>query len=244
MKVEDLQRGLEKAGFSPGPIDGDLGRQTRSAIRAFQEANHLTADGIAGPRTLAVMQAQGLIPKEVGERETGMAGADPTPAKVEKDGTSQPKAKRLIHTIVVHCTATPEGREFTRAQIDAMHKARGFNKIGYHRLVHLDGSVSIGRFDEEVGAHVAGYNSGTLGFSYVGGLGPNGKAKDTRTPEQKAALTRIISAAVQRYPIRAIVGHRDLSPDRDHDGVVEPWEWVKQCPCFNAVPEYGHLVRR
>jgi N-acetylmuramoyl-L-alanine amidase len=43
--------------------------------------------------------------------------------------------------------------------------------------------------------------------------------------------------------LRAVVGHRDLSPDLDHDGVVEPHEWVKQCPCFDAIPEYGALLK-
>jgi N-acetylmuramoyl-L-alanine amidase len=152
---------------------------------------------------------------------------------------------RPIHTLVWHCTATPEGREFTRAEIDAMHRARGFAKIGYHRLVHLDGSVSIGRLDSDVGAHVAGHNTGTLGFSYVGGLNAAGKPADTRTPAQKATMERLTRETLAAYPaIKAVVGHRDLSPDSDGDGQVEPHEWVKICPCFDAIPEYRHLLGR
>ena len=152
-------------------------------------------------------------------------------------------ASRRIHTLVWHCTATPEGKEFTRAQIVAMHKARGFKTIGYHMLIHLDGSTSPGRPESEIGAHVAGHNLGTLGYSYIGGLDKKGKAKDTRTPAQKVTMSRVTKDAAAKYKLRAVVGHRDLSPDLDHDGLVEPHEWVKMCPCFNAVPEYAGLLK-
>jgi N-acetylmuramoyl-L-alanine amidase len=149
---------------------------------------------------------------------------------------------RRIHTLVWHCTATPEGKDYTRAQIKAMHVARGFRDIGYHKIIHLDGKVSPGRPESEIGAHVAGHNLGTLGYSYIGGLDKKGKAKDTRTPAQKAAMIKLTKEAISRYKLRAVLGHRDLSPDLDHDGMVEPHEWVKQCPCFNAAPEYAGLL--
>jgi N-acetylmuramoyl-L-alanine amidase len=151
-------------------------------------------------------------------------------------------SSRRIHTLVWHCTATPEGKEFTRAQIKAMHVARGFRDIGYHLLIHLDGSTSPGRPEGEIGAHVAGHNLGTLGYSYIGGLDSRGKAKDTRTPQQKATMVRVTETAIRKYKLRAVLGHRDLSPDLDHDGLVEPHEWVKQCPCFDAAPEYAGLL--
>jgi N-acetyl-anhydromuramyl-L-alanine amidase AmpD len=124
-----------------------------------------------------------------------------------------------------------------------MHKARGFKKIGYHKIIHLDGSWEQGRDDSELGAHVAGHNTGSLGFSYIGGLDKNGKAKDTRTPAQKRTMLELTREAVEKYRLRMIVGHRDLSPDRDQDGVVEPSEWVKVCPCFDVIPEYAHLLK-
>lgn len=225
MKIQELQQALKDEGFDPGPVDGDLGPRTREAIRAFQKANGLTVDGIVGSATLGALRAGSVII------------VPPLPAPGE------PRARRLIHTLVWHCTATPEGKEFTRAQIDAMHRARGFSKIGYHKLIHLDGRVSIGRAESEVGAHVAGHNVGTLGFSYVGGVDARNRPKDTRTPEQKATMVRLTEEAARKYKLRAVVGHRDLSPDRDHDGVVEPWEWVKSCPCFDVVPEYGRLLK-
>jgi N-acetylmuramoyl-L-alanine amidase len=151
---------------------------------------------------------------------------------------------RPIHTLVIHCTATPEGKEFTRKQINDMHVARGFSGIGYHKIIHLDGKIEQGRPQNAIGAHVAGHNIGTLGYSYIGGVDKNGKAKDTRTPEQKAALERLVKEAVKDHGIRAVLGHRDLSPDLDHDGIVEKHEWIKMCPCFDVIPEYGHLLRK
>jgi hypothetical protein len=147
--------------------------------------------------------------------------------------------------LVWHCTATPEGREFTRAQIKAMHLQRGFADIGYHKLIHLDGSVSEGRSEDVDGAHVASFNRNTLGYSYVGGVDSSGKPKDTRTPKQKTTMLRVTKEAIARYrrTMRQVTGHRDLSPDKDKDGVVEPFEWVKVCPCFNVGPEYGYLLK-
>jgi N-acetylmuramoyl-L-alanine amidase len=123
-----------------------------------------------------------------------------------------------------------------------MHLARGFSDIGYHKLVHLDGSVSEGRPESQAGSHVAGHNAHTIGYSYIGGVTANNVAKDTRTPAQKATMVQLTKDAIARYKLRAVLGHRDLSPDLDHDGIVEPHEWVKICPCFNAVQEYGSLL--
>lgn len=151
---------------------------------------------------------------------------------------------RPIDTLYWHCTATPEGREVSVKEIDQWHKANGWKGIGYHKVVHLDGTVSDGRPESEIGAHVQGHNTGSLGYVYVGGLSRDGKTpKDTRTPAQKAAMERISREAVAKYHLKAIKGHRDASPDKDGDGVIEPHEWIKACPCFNAIPEYEHLLK-
>ncbi|MBB3020627.1 N-acetyl-anhydromuramyl-L-alanine amidase AmpD [Microvirga lupini] len=223
MNVAEIQRALLARGYDPGPIDGDLGPKTRKAVEAFQREHGLKADGIAGPVTLGAL-------------------ASLTPEMTVKS-PSAPKKGRPIHTLVWHCTATPEGREFTRADIDKMHRARGFTGIGYHKLVHLDGSISDGRPESQVGAHVSGHNTGTIGYSYVGGLDAKGKPKDTRTPEQMQTMIRLTREAAAKYALRAVVGHRDLSPDLDADGMIEPHEWVKVCPCFNAIAEYGALLK-
>ena len=94
---------------------------------------------------------------------------------------------RQISEIIVHCAATPEGKHFTVADIDAWHKKRGFRCIGYHFVIYLDGSVHEGRAIEEVGAHCLGHNANSIGICYIGGCATNGKTpKDTRTESQKA----------------------------------------------------------
>lgn len=149
---------------------------------------------------------------------------------------------RQINLIVVHCSATPEGRDVTAADINKMHIARGFKKIGYHYVVRLDGTVEKGRNENEIGAHVKGYNANSIGVCYVGGLASDGKTpKDTRTPAQKSALKKLLHTLKHRYPNARIVGHRDLSPDTNHNGKVDSWEWIKYCPCFDAIPEYANI---
>lgn len=135
---------------------------------------------------------------------------------------------RLVNEIVVHCTATPEGRDFSVAQIDAMHRQRGFDGIGYHYLIGLNGEIRRGRPVERVGAHVAGRNANTIGISYVGGIDRTGKPKDTRTAGQKAALLSLIKELCERFPtITRVSGHREYAN--------------KACPCFDARAEYNGI---
>ncbi len=135
---------------------------------------------------------------------------------------------RSINELIWHCTATPEGREVTVAEIDLWHKQRGWNGIGYHKVVHLDGSVSNGRPIATMGAHVKGHNRGTIGYVYVGGLDKSGNPKDTRTDAQKATMIRLSQEAVRDYGIKKISGHRDYA--------------AKACPCFDASGEYRWIV--
>ena len=149
---------------------------------------------------------------------------------------------RKINLIVVHCSATPEGKDFTVNDIDRWHRARGFKKIGYHYVVYRDGTVHPGRAENEVGAHVSGYNNNSIGVCYIGGLTADGKkAKDTRTTAQKRGLLNLLIKLRKKYPDAKIVGHRDLSPDLNHDGKIEPNEWVKECPSFDAKTEYQNI---
>ena len=130
-----------------------------------------------------------------------------------------------------------------------MHLQRGFNTIGYNYVIRLDGTVEIGRSLTIPGAHCntkgtsgVSYNRHSIGICYVGGLDANGKAKDTRTEAQKEALRTLIARLIEKYPIKEVLGHRDTSPDLDGDGVVEPNEWIKMCPCFDAKEEYKDLL--
>jgi N-acetylmuramoyl-L-alanine amidase len=223
-------------GFDPGPADGIMGPRTRLATIAFQKACHLIADGIPGKVT---QEALRLV----------LAREAPPDAPVPRSQVaglpiSVGRITRAIHTVVIHCTATPAGRELSRVSLKAMHKSRGFSDIGYHAFMHLDGSWEIGRPWNTIGAHVAGYNTGTLGLSYVGGL-EGERAADTRTPAQRQSLDEFLQATLEAIPtIRAIKGHRDFSPDADRDGLVEPHEWIKMCPCYDAEDEHRALTQR
>lgn len=126
---------------------------------------------------------------------------------------------RLINEIILHCTATKEGVNYNVNDVDKWHKARGFKGIGYHYLILLDGTVMPGRPVNEIGAHTLGHNQNSIGICYVGGLDKNGKAKDTRTPEQKLAMYKLIYDLLQSYPKAVVHVHNEFAN--------------KACPCFS-----------
>lgn len=135
---------------------------------------------------------------------------------------------RSINELIWHCTATPEGREVSVKEIDTWHRARGWSGIGYHKVVHLNGSVENGRPISAIGAHVEGHNTGTIGFVYVGGTTKDGTAKDTRTTDQKSAMLALTKNAISEFKLRKVTGHREYA--------------AKACPCFDAYAEYNHLI--
>jgi N-acetyl-anhydromuramyl-L-alanine amidase AmpD len=145
---------------------------------------------------------------------------------------------RKINKIILHCSATKEGQNFTTTDIERWHKQRGFAKIGYHYVIYLDGSIHKGRDISEIGAHVQGQNSNSIGICYIGGLDANGKPKDTRTNAQKSAIVQLVADLKRQFPDSEVLGHRDYSPDRNGDGIIEEWEWLKACPCFDVKKEF------
>lgn len=166
-----------------------------------------------------------------------------------------------IDKIVIHCAATTNGRALGNGRqsaaqvIDAGHKARGFARrayniskfndhlhhIGYHYVIDIDGTVESGRHELEMGAHVKGHNAHSIGICMVG--------TDHFTAAQWAALAELVRDLKARYPQAHICGHRDLSPDIDGDGTIEPSEWLKICPGFTVAdwlagemaPLAGHI---
>lgn len=138
--------------------------------------------------------------------------------------------------IVVHVTATPPTADIGVKEVRAMHKARGFNDIGYHWVIRRNGKVEAGRPEGDIGAHVAGFNSVSVGVSMVGGVDAKGQPQHNATPEQMATLETLLRDLTTRYPQAGVCGHRDLSPDRDRDGIIEPGEYIKACPCFDVIP--------
>jgi hypothetical protein len=147
---------------------------------------------------------------------------------------------REIKEIHIHCTATREGKAITAEAIRQMHKARGWSDIGYHIIVGFQG-IEHGRPLRRNPASVKGRNSGAAAIAYVGGLDSNGKPKDTRTPRQKELLIKAIKGLKNSYPKAKIFGHRDLSPDKNGDGEITSDEWLKSCPCFDAIEEYAEM---
>lgn len=134
---------------------------------------------------------------------------------------------RNINLIIVHCSATPEGRNVAVADIDRWHRERGYDGIGYHYVVYIDGSVHEGRPLNKVGAHCKGHNAHSIGICYIGGVDLNGKPKDTRTLAQKDALVNLLMRLKRRFPKAVIRGHRDFA--------------AKACPSFDATKEYAGI---
>lgn len=134
---------------------------------------------------------------------------------------------REIERIIVHCSATPEGRDVTVETITDWHLAKGWSDIGYHFVIHLDGEIKEGRPLTRSGAHTKGYNATSIGVCYVGGVDKDMAAKDTRTPAQDAALVNLLQALRKDYPNATIHGHNEFAN--------------KACPSFNVQQEYGWL---
>lgn len=147
---------------------------------------------------------------------------------------------RRISLIIIHCSASRRDRRHTFAQCRRDHiRANGWRDIGYHYYVEQDGTVCRGRAESTPGAHCRGHNGHSIGVCYEGGLDTGGLPADTRTPQQRISLRRLVEKLHKAYPRAIILGHRDLSPDLDGDGRISPGEYVKQCPCFDAAVEYA-----
>lgn len=182
--------------------DGIFGQLTEDAVKTFQRIHGLTPDGIVGPATITK-----LIPVRI------------------------KKSKRAITEIIIHCTATPEGKDYTIDDVRRWHKDRGFSDVGYHYVIGRHGEVWEGRDVDIQGAHCAagGHNRNSIGVCYVGGISAlNGKAKDTRTLAQKAAMLNLLNELLETYPNAKIYGHHDFERNKD-------------CPCFDAKTEYRLL---
>lgn len=128
---------------------------------------------------------------------------------------------RKITKIIIHCSATPEGSDYTVADIDRWHKQHGWKGIGYHYVVYRDGSVHTGRDVAAIGAHCTGRNANSIGICYIGGCAADGKTpKDTRTPAQIKALRDLVGELKKKYPGARVHGHNEFAN--------------KACPCFDV----------
>ena len=139
-----------------------------------------------------------------------------------------------IKYLVIHCAATPEGREVTADDIRGWHtspapKGRGWKQVGYTDLFHLDGEVErlVANNEDsyvdsrEITNGVAGINSVSRHIVYAGGLAKDAKTpKDTRTPAQAAALKKYALDMVRRFPRIKVAGHNQFAN--------------KACPSFDV----------
>ena len=150
---------------------------------------------------------------------------------------------RRIDEIIIHCSDSPEGRNDKAEDIRKWHKQRGFNDIGYHYVIDLDGTVEKGRPVEQAGAHCTGHNRNSIGICYIGGAywrdgvnakgkpikGKDGKAvlmpKDTRTALQRMAMKELVAQLQEQFPHATVHGHREFAN--------------KACPCFDVEAEFG-----
>jgi N-acetylmuramoyl-L-alanine amidase len=240
--VRTLQKLLNEFGTSPRVlIDGDYGPATETAVRAAQGRLELVVDGIAGPQTMTALRRAsepvfaGRPEPDKAAMQEGVSGAPtdhvsakapPNVAALNLLGTARP-----VSEIIVHCAATPEGKDFTVDDIRAWHKQRGWTDIGYHYVVYRDGRVMLGRPVGQIGSHVAGHNTGTIGIAYVGGVTADGRtAKDTRTDRQGSSLLWLVRELVAKHTgVRKVTGHNQYA--------------AKACPSFDvSLDQLGAIV--
>lgn len=139
-----------------------------------------------------------------------------------------------IKYIVVHCSATPRGANITAEDVNGWHIERGWREIGYHFFIRRNGQLEIGRDLDERGAHVAGHNKDSLSVCLAGGIDNSGRPENNFTQVQFQTLRAVLTMLNVLAINAETVGHRDLSPDLDGDGVIEEHEWLKACPCFDV----------
>lgn len=156
-----------------------------------------------------------------------LASALPAVAVAQGIPAEIPENMRPITEIIVHCSATPAGRDVSVAELRRWHRARGFADVGYHYVVHLDGTVEAGRPLILAGAHCRGHNARSIGVCYIGGCDSSMNPADTRTPSQRAALRELLTALRRMFPGAVVRGHRDFA--------------AKACPSFDATAEYSTL---
>lgn len=188
-------------------------------VKTLQEKLNLKADGIFGPITEEAVKD---FQRSNGLEVDGIVGAN-TLSKLNLSVN-----KRNIKELIVHCSATPEGKDYSVDTIRQWHLQRGFSDIGYHYVIYRDGSIHIGRDESIIGAHCTGHNTNSIGICYIGGCASDGKSpKDTRTEAQKSSLLKLLSELKKKYPKAVIHSHKDYAN--------------KACPSFDATKEYSSL---
>ena len=140
--------------------------------------------------------------------------------------------------LVIHCTATPEGRDVTKDDILQWHMApkpdgNGWSRPGYADMIGLKGelvNITPFNFDDfvdrwELTYGAKGLNGNARHVVYVGGMDKdNNEAKDTRTPEQLYTLEVYVKHTILRHPKIKVLGHYQ-----------SPNAGGKTCPNFDVI---------
>lgn len=134
---------------------------------------------------------------------------------------------------MIHCSASRADRDFTEEDLEVCHRRRGFNGTGYHFYIRKNGDIKTTRKIERIGAHAKGYNRNSIGIAMREDLTAMAVLR-TRTEWQIHSMQVLILTLLRDYPGCQVCGHRDLSPDLNGNGEIEPEEWIKACPCFEV----------
>lgn len=146
---------------------------------------------------------------------------------------------RDINIIFVHCTAGNQRQKIT--DLLAEFRMKGWKNPGYHYVVDADGVTHQLLSVEKVSNGVRGFNAHSVNVAYLGGVDAKGRPVDNRTEAQKIELRELLQVLHKQFPKAKIMGHRDISPDVNHNGKVDPNERIKECPCFDALTEYADI---
>lgn len=137
---------------------------------------------------------------------------------------------REIKRIIIHCSATPEGRDVTVDDIRRWHvDGNGWSDIGYHYVVDIEGCVHGGRPIDRAGAHTKGHNKDSVGICYVGGVDKDMKPKDTMTDQQEHAVRELI------YALRMVTDN-DISIHGHNEFAA------KACPSFKVSEKFKDIL--
>ena len=137
---------------------------------------------------------------------------------------------REIKRVILHCTATKEGQDISLETIRGWHVVgNGWQDVGYHYVILLNGDIALGRNLFTQGAHTRGENEDSIGVAYVGGLDENGEPKDTMSLYQDIAFMRLFESLSVTFGKLDLHGHNEFSN--------------KACPSFDVQSKYKFLIK-
>ena len=118
--------------------------------------------------------------------------------------------------VILHCSATPNGRNDQAEDIHRWHKEKGYDGIGYHHVITVDGKLQSGRPEYWTGAHAKGHNTGSIGICMIG--------TDEYNLDQWAILDKLLRKLSCKYDDLKIIGHNEIS-DKSCPGFDVQW-WL------------------